>query len=67
MNEVSGFLLYSNYFTWKRKIKSTLLPHDLTHIQFMLLTTLGFLKQDGVDVSQNDLAKFFSFDVSMTS
>ncbi|NDE82109.1 MAG: MarR family transcriptional regulator, partial [Chlamydiia bacterium] len=67
MNEVSGFLLYSAYFAWKRKIESTLLPHDLTHVQFMLLMTLGFLKKDGADVSQNDLAKFLSFDVTMTS
>ena len=67
MNEVSGFLLYSSYFAWKRKIESTLLPHDLTHVQFMLLMTLGFLKKDGADVSQNDLAKFLSFDVTMTS
>jgi DNA-binding MarR family transcriptional regulator len=67
MNEVSGFLLYSSYFSWKRKIESTLLPHDLTHVQFMLLMTLGFLKKDGADVSQNDLAKFLSFDVTMTS
>ncbi len=65
MNEVSGFLLYSAYFAWKRKIESTLLPHDL--VQFMLLMTLGFLKKDGADVSQNDLAKFLSFDVTMTS
>ncbi len=67
MNDVSGFLLYSTYFAWKRKIESTLLPHDLTHVQFMLLMSLGFLKQDGADISQNDLAKFLSFDVTMTS
>ena len=47
MNEVSGFLLYSSYFAWKRKIESTLLPHDLTHVQFMLLMKLGFLKFAG--------------------
>lgn len=56
MNEVSGF-----------KIESTLLPHELTHVQFILLMSLGFLKQDGADVQQNDLAKFLSFDVTMTS
>ena len=71
MNEVSGFLLYYAYFyayfAWKRKIESTLLPHDLTHVQFMLLMTLGFLKKNGAYVSQNDLAKFLSFDVTMTS
>ena len=33
----------------------------------MLLMSLGFLKKDGADLSQNDLAKFFSFDVTMTS
>ena len=33
----------------------------------MLLMTLGFLKKDGADVSQNVLAKFLSLDVNMTS
>ncbi len=33
----------------------------------MLLMMLGFLKKDGADVSQNELAKFLSFDVTMTS
>jgi len=33
----------------------------------MLLMTLGFLKKDGADVSQNDIANFLSFDVTMTS
>ncbi|WPY00707.1 MarR family transcriptional regulator [Candidatus Trichorickettsia mobilis] len=67
MNDVSGFLLYSAYFAWKRATLSTLLPHDLTHVQFMLLMSIGFLKKDGADVSQNDLAKCLSFDVTMTS
>ncbi len=67
MNDVSGFLLYSSYFAWKRKIENALLPHDLTHVQFMLLMTLGFLKKEGADVSQNELAKFLSLDVTMTS
>ena len=67
MNEVSGFLLYSAYFAWKRKIENTLLPNDLKHVQFMLLMMLGFFKQYRVDVSQNVLAKFLSFDVTMTS
>ena len=56
-------LLYSAYFAWKRKIESRL----LTHVQFILLMTLGFLNKDGADVSQNDLVKFLSFDVTMTS
>ncbi len=67
MNELSWFLLYSSYFALKRATSSTLLPHDLIHVQFMLLMTLGFLKKDGADVSRNDLAKFLSFDVTITS
>lgn len=67
MNEVSGFLLYSAYFAWKRKIESTLLSHDHTYIQFMLLMTLGLFKKDKANVSQNDIAKFLSFDVIVTS
>ena len=33
----------------------------------MLLMPIRFLKKDGADVSQNDLAEFLSFDVTMTS
>ncbi|CUT17752.1 MULTISPECIES: MarR family winged helix-turn-helix transcriptional regulator [Candidatus Ichthyocystis] len=67
VNDMSGFLLYSAYFSWKRKIENSLLPHDLTLVQFILLVSIGFLVRDGEDISQNDLAKFLRFDVTMTS
>ncbi|WP_175330688.1 MULTISPECIES: MarR family winged helix-turn-helix transcriptional regulator [Candidatus Ichthyocystis] len=67
MNNMSGFLLYSAYFSWKRKIENALSPHELTHVQFMLLMSLGFMTKDVALVSQNDLAKFLKFDVTMTS
>lgn len=54
-------------FVWKHKIENTLLPRYLSHAQFMLLILLGSLKQDGADVSQNDLDKFLGFDVKLTS
>jgi DNA-binding MarR family transcriptional regulator len=67
MNDMSGFLLYQTYFSWKRKIESALLPHELTHVQFILLMSLGYMMRDGIDVTQNDLSKFTCFDVTMTS
>jgi DNA-binding MarR family transcriptional regulator len=67
MTDISGFLLYQTYFSWKRKIESTLSPHELTHVQFILLMSLGFMMRDGSEVTQNDLSKFTCFDVTMTS
>ncbi|WP_316355139.1 MarR family winged helix-turn-helix transcriptional regulator [Candidatus Trichorickettsia mobilis] len=67
MTDMSGFLLYQTYFSWKRKIESTLLPHELTHVQFILLMSLGFMMREGSEVTQNDLSRFTSFDVTMTS
>jgi len=66
-DESPGFLLWRTYLVWKRKIEASLAPHDLTHIQFVLLAGLGYLAKDGALVAQNNLAKFTCCDVTMTS
>lgn len=65
--ESPGFLLWKTHLIWKRKIEAALMSHELTHAQFVLLAALGYLAQDGGLVRQNDLAKFTSCDVTMTS
>lgn len=67
INDVAGFSLYQTYFAWKRKIDNALLPHDLTHVQFILLMSLGYLARENEQVTQNELSKFTCFDVTMTS
>jgi aminoglycoside 6'-N-acetyltransferase len=62
-----GFLLWQIYLLWKRKIEAALLPHNITHVQFVLLAGLGYLTKKGISASQKDLAKFTSCDINMTS
>ncbi len=66
-NDSPGFLLWRVYFVWKRNIEAALAPHDLTHIQFVLLAAIGYLAKDGSVASQRDLASFAACDVTMTS
>lgn len=65
--ESPGFLLWQVYLVWKRKIEACLEPFDLTHIQFVLLAGLAYLKKNNVDISQVELATFTQCDVAMTS
>jgi len=66
-NDSPGFLLWRTHLVWKRKIEATLLKYDLTHIQFVLLTGLWFLTQNGELITQQTLSKFTYCDVNMTS
>jgi DNA-binding MarR family transcriptional regulator len=65
--ESPGFLLWQVYLVWKRKIEACLEQFDLTHIQFVLLAGLAYLKKNNVDISQVELATFTQCDVAMTS
>ena len=62
-----GLLLWRTYLVWKRKIEISLLPHEITHMQFVLLAGLGYLAKNGALVTQQSLAKFTCCDVTMTS
>lgn len=62
-----GFLLWRVYLLWKRKVESCLRPHEITHIQFVLLAGIAYLTRDDKLVTQIELAKFTYCDVNMTS
>ena len=64
-----GFLLWQTTNLWQRKIKASLAPFDLTHVQFVLLAGLSWLEQEvgGGAITQKQLAKFCATDPMMTS
>ncbi|MEV0647149.1 MarR family transcriptional regulator [Phytomonospora sp. NPDC050363] len=62
-----GFLLWHATLRWQRDIAAALAPHDLTHVQFVLLATTWWLHGRGERPNQLRLARAAGTDVKMTS
>ncbi len=62
-----GFLLWQVSTKWRREIEAALATLNLTHPQFVLLASLGWLTRHHTDVTQVELARHCSTDVNMTS
>ncbi len=62
-----GFLLWQVSSEWRREIESALSVLGLTHPQFVLLASVGWLTRDNTDISQVELARHCRTDVNMTS
>lgn len=62
-----GFLLWQVSTKWRRKIEAALADLNLTHPQFVLLASLGWLTRDHATVTQVELARHCGTDVNMTS
>jgi DNA-binding MarR family transcriptional regulator len=62
-----GFLLWRVSMDWRRQIESALSTLGLTHPQFVLLASLGWLTQGNQQVSQVELARHCKTDINMTS
>jgi len=62
-----GFLLWHVTLRWQRDIAAVLGPLDLTHVQFVLLTTTWWLNSQGEDPNQLSVARQAGTDVKMTS
>ncbi len=62
-----GFLLWQVSNLWQRKQRDTLKTLDVTHTQFVLLTTLLWLEQLNEPITQVQLAHHTKVDVMMTS
>lgn len=60
-----GLLLWRLSMAWQAKQRAALAPHDLTHVQFVLLAHL--VHADDAPMSQADLARRASLDPMMTS
>jgi len=65
-SESPGLALWRVTNAWQRRIRAALAPHDLTHVQFVLLASLTWMDRSE-PVTQRDLAAFADTDVMMTS
>ena len=65
-SESPGLALWRVTNAWQRRIRAALAPHDLTHVQFVLLASLTWMDRSQ-PVTQRDLAEFAGTDVMMTS
>jgi DNA-binding MarR family transcriptional regulator len=52
---------------WQRAMRAALAPHDLTHVQFVLLASAWWLGEQGERPSQRRLAEHAGTDAMMTS
>lgn len=62
-----GFLLWQVSTQWRRQIETALATLDLTHPQFVLLASVGWLTRDGKQITQIELARHSGTDITMTS
>lgn len=62
-----GFLLWQVSTKWRRQIEAALSKLGLTHPQFVLLASLGWLTRNEAGVSQIELARHCQTDITMTS
>ena len=65
--ESSGFLLWQVTNLWQREIKKALEPYDLTHSQFVLMTSIHWLTLHKQDVTQILLSSHTKIDPMTTS
>jgi len=66
-DESPGFLLWRVTLAWQRAMRAALAPHDLTHVQFVLLASLWWLEGHSGPPSQQRLAEHAGTDPMMTS
>ena len=64
-----GLALWHVTNRWQAVMRAALAPHDLTHVQYVLLAALVWLNASdpGRHITQADLAEFATTDVMMTS
>jgi DNA-binding MarR family transcriptional regulator len=62
-----GFLLWQVTLAWQRAMRATLEPHDLTHMQFVLLRSAWWLGEHEGPPTQQHIADHAGTDVPMTS
>lgn len=60
-------MLWRATLAWQRAVRAALAPHDLTHVQFVLLTVLWWHEDHDGLPTQAELAKQAGTDSMMTS
>ncbi|WP_054045969.1 MarR family winged helix-turn-helix transcriptional regulator [Alloactinosynnema sp. L-07] len=61
-----GFLLWQVTLSWQRAMRAALAPHELTHVQFVLLAAAWWLGKEGPP-TQQAIAAHAGTDSMMTS
>jgi len=61
-----GLALWRVTNGWQRRVRAALAPHDLTHVQYVLLASLTWMDRTE-PVTQRQLADHARIDVMMTS
>ena len=65
--ESPGFLLWRVSTLWRRAIEIVLKPFGLTHPQFVILATTGWLTRTGEKASQAEIGRYAALDPNTTS
>lgn len=65
--ESPGYLLWKVSMQWRTKIEETLKALDLTHPQFVVLATTGWLTRKNEKISQIDISRAAGLDPNTTS
>jgi DNA-binding MarR family transcriptional regulator len=65
--ESPGFLLWHVSTQWRSAIENVLKPLDLTHPQFVVLATIGWLTREGAIISQADISRIAGLDPNTIS
>jgi DNA-binding MarR family transcriptional regulator len=60
-------VLWRATLAWQREMRAALAPHNLTHVQFVLLASLWWLCEQGDPPTQKELADQAGTDAMMTS
>lgn len=62
-----GFLLWQVSTQWRRQVEAALATLGLTHAQFVILASVGWLTRNENQVTQIELARHCGTDITMTS
>ncbi len=60
-----GFVLWHATLRWQAAMRAALAPHGLTHVQFVLLASIGWLARSGAAPTQREVADHAGADVAM--
>lgn len=65
--ESPGFLFWRVSTSWRRSIETALKPLGLTHPQFVVLATIGYLTRGNRSVTQREIGGHAGLDANTTS
>jgi DNA-binding MarR family transcriptional regulator len=66
-SDSTGFMLWQVTLAWQRAIRAALDPHELTHVQFVLLASVRWLGETEEPPTQQRIAEQVGVDTMMTS